>query len=64
MKVMFDYKQDDCVTGDQRLISGPVSLVVNKDLVQKYLDSMKHIPEIKKTFDLVPTSGLQVKDYV
>ena len=60
---MFDYNQDDCVPGGQRLISGPVSLVVNKELVQSYLDSMKHIPEIKKTFVLIPTSGLQVKDY-
>ena len=36
MKVLFDYKEED---RPGQLISGPV---MNKDLIQKYLDSMEH----------------------
>ena len=57
MKVLFEEDQPG------QLISGPVNMVMNKDLIQKYLDSMEHIPHIKKVVSLEPTLGLQVKDY-
>ena len=60
MKVLFDYKEEDRPV---QLVSGPIDLVINKDLIQKYLDTMEHITHIKKSFILEPTSGLDVKDY-
>lgn len=60
MKVLFDYKEEDRPV---QLVSGPIDLVINKDLIQKYLDTMEHITHIKKSFSLEPTSGLDVKDY-
>lgn len=60
MKVLFDYKEEDRPV---QLVSGSIDLVINKDLIQKYLDTMEHITHIKKSFSLEPTSGLDVKDY-
>ena len=46
-----------------KLVSGPVDMVINIDLIQKYLDGIDHIPHIRKSFSLEPTLGLKVKDY-
>ena len=43
-------------------MSGPVNLVLNKELVQQYLDSMDNIPHIRKITTLESTAGLQVLD--
>ena len=60
MKVLFDYKEEDQPV---QLVSGSIDLVINKHLIQEYLDTMEHIPHIKKSFSLEPTSGLDVNDY-
>ena len=60
MKVLFEYKQPDGRPG--QLMSGPINLVINKELIQQYINSMDHIPHIQKitTTTLVPTVGLHV----
>lgn len=57
MKVLFECKQ---FKGPEQLGSAPIDLVLNKELIQEYLDSMGSIPHIKKTVTLEPTKGLQV----
>ena len=59
MKVLFEYKLPE---GQSQLMSGPVNLVLNKELVQQYLDSMDNIPHIRKITTLESTAGLQVLD--
>ena len=47
MKVLFEYKQPDGHRG--QLMSGPINLVINNELIQQYINSMDHIPHIRKT---------------
>lgn len=59
--VLFECKLSDS-GGPNQLISGPVELVINKEMIQQYIDSMDHIPHIRKitTTTLESTVGLRV----
>jgi hypothetical protein len=57
MKVLFESKDS---RGPESLASAPIDMVVNKELIQQYLDSMEHIPHIKRTITMEATVGLQV----
>lgn len=57
MKVLFQCKEFE---GPEQLGSTPIHMVLNKELVQEYLDNTEHIPHIRKTITLEPTEGLQV----
>ena len=59
IKVLLEYKLPK---GQSQLMSGPINLVLNKQLVQEYLDSMDSIPHIRKITILESTAGLQVLD--
>ena len=47
MKVLFEYKEFE---GPEQLAMGsaPIDLVINKELIQEYLDNTEHIPHIKQ----------------
>ena len=59
LRVLFEYKLPE---GAGQLISGHVNLVINKELIQQYIDSMDHTPQFRKitTTTLEPTVGLHV----
>ena len=60
MKVLFEQKLSE---GRNELISGPVKLVSNKEVIQEYLDSMNNIPHIQKITTMQSAEGLQVLDF-
>ena len=59
LKVLFESKQ---FKGPEQLGTAPIGLVLNKELIQEYLDSMESIPHIRKTVTMEPTKGLQLTD--
>ena len=54
MKVLFDCKDFEGPG------SASINAVVNKELIQEYLDTTEHIPHIRKVITLEPTLGLHV----
>ena len=46
MRVLFESKEFD---GPEQLGCAPINLVVNKELIQEYLEKMEHIPHVKKS---------------
>ena len=59
MNVLFECTQFE---GPEQLGSAPIDMVMNKELVQEYLNKMEHIPHIKKSITLEPTEGLHVTE--
>lgn len=57
VKVLFECKQ---FQGPEQLGSAPIDLVLNKELIQEYLDNTEHIPHIRRVITMEPTEGLQV----
>lgn len=57
MKVLFEAKDSG---GPENLASAPIDQVMNKELIQQYLDSTEHIPHFKRIITMEPTVGLQV----
>ena len=58
MLVLFECKE---FAGPDHLGSAPIELISNKEVVQKYLDTMTYIPHIRKTVTMEPTVGLKPK---
>ena len=59
LQVLFECVRD----GSINLEAAPVNLVINKELVQEYLDQKKHIPHIQKMITMQSTEGLKVTQH-
>ena len=55
VNVLFDCQEFD---GLEKLQSAPLECVVNKHLVQEYLDLVGFIPNIKQTVTIIATTDI------
>ncbi len=60
MMVLFECRDFD---GPHHVGSATLECIVNKKLVQDYLDDVDHIPHIQKTVKMEPTRGLEINKY-
>lgn len=58
---MIECKEFD---GPHHIGSAPLEYIINKELVQEYLDEVDHIPHIQKTVKMESTRGLQISNYM
>lgn len=59
MQVLFESKE---IEGPDQLRLLPIQCVINKSLIQEYLDSTQCIPHIKKSVTLEPTVDIKVTE--